>query len=133
MAGSIHPLTVLIVDDHPDTAESLAAVIRKCGHDPHTAYTPTEAVQATDADPPDVILMDIGIPGLDGYTLARKLCNRLTRKPLLVAVTGLPDLEDRSKQEGFDHHFAKPVNPADLVVLLYAYAKRLAGGSTPNP
>ena len=47
MAGSVQPLTVLIVDDYPDTAESLAAVVRKCGHDPHAAYTPTEAVTKT--------------------------------------------------------------------------------------
>jgi DNA-binding response OmpR family regulator len=127
MAGSVQPLTVLIVDDYPDAAESLAAVVRKCGHDPRTAYTPTEAVIATDVDPPDVILMDIGIPGMDGYRLARKLCDRLGRRPLLIAVTGQPGLEERSRDEGFDHHFLKPVEPASLVVLLYAHSKRLAG------
>src|SRR4051812_7689527 len=104
MPASFYPLVVLIVNDHPDTAESLAAVVRKWGHEPHTAYMPTEAVVATDDDPPDVILMDIGLFGMDGYRLARNLCDRLAQRPLLVAVTGHAGLEERSKEEGFDHH-----------------------------
>jgi DNA-binding response OmpR family regulator len=81
-----------------------------------------------DADPPDVVMLDIGIPGLDGYQLARKICNRLTRRPLLAAVTGLPGLEDRSREEGFDRHFLKPADPAEVVTLLYSHVRRLAGG-----
>jgi CheY-like chemotaxis protein len=127
MPGSLYPLTVLIVDDHPDTAESLARVVNLCGYDAHTAYTPTEAVLATDADPPDVLFLDIALPGMDGYRLAKKLCDRLARKPLLVAITGFQNLEDRSKAEGFDHHFLKPADPTRLVAALSAHGKLLAG------
>jgi CheY-like chemotaxis protein len=128
MARQSYVLTVLIVDDNPDAAESLAHLVRRCGHDAHTAYSPREAVLAVDADPPDVVFLDIGIPGLDGYQLAGKVCERLTRRPLLAAVTGIPGLEERSRAEGFDRHFLKPVDPAEVVTLLYAHAKRLAEG-----
>jgi CheY-like chemotaxis protein len=131
MAGSIYPLTVLVVDDNRDAADILAAIVRQCGHVAVTAYTPTEAVMAVAAASPDAIMMDIGIPGMDGYRLARKLCDRLTWNPLLIAVTGHPGLEERSRQEGFDHHFVKPFDTGSLVVLLYAHSRRLAGGQSP--
>lgn len=127
------PLAVLVVDDSRDCAESLADLFRGHGHDVRTAHTPTEAVIVVADFRPDAVLMDIGIPGLDGYRLARRVCDRLGYKPLLVAVTGYPGLEDRSRQEGFDRHFLKPADPAELVRLLGAHARpRPAAGPSPQ-
>jgi DNA-binding response OmpR family regulator len=126
-----YELTVLIVDDDPDTAETLAHLVRRCGHEAHTAYSPEAAVLATDADPPDAVFVDIGLPVMDGYALARKVCDRLARRPLLVAVTGRDGLEARSATEGFDKHLRKPADPGEIVTLLYAHAKRLADPPSP--
>jgi DNA-binding response OmpR family regulator len=123
MRGPTPPVAVLIVDDSRDCAESLAGLFRGHGHDARTAHTPTEAVIAVQDFRPDVVLMDIGIPGLDGYRLARRVCDRLGYKPALVAVTGYPGLEDRSRQEGFDRHFLKPADPAELLGLLETHAR----------
>jgi two-component system CheB/CheR fusion protein len=77
--------------------------------------------------PPDVVLMDIGLPGEDGYAVARRVCAALRRRPVLVAVTGHQDLEGRSRVEGFDHHLLKPVDPEELVYLLMTYTTRPDG------
>jgi DNA-binding response OmpR family regulator len=125
-------LRVLVVDDSRDCADSLADVLRSYGHQARAAYTSTEAVIAAGACPPDAVLMDIGLPGMDGYTLAQRLCGRLVRRPLLVAITGYGNLEGRSRAEGFDHHFLKPADPAELTGVLAAHARRrpgAAGGS----
>jgi len=120
------PLSVLIVEDHPDGAESTAAVLRLCGHSVRVALSPREALRlATDASP-DVILLDIGLPQMDGYELARQLCAVLGERPVLVAVTGYGHLEERSRAEGFDHHFLKPVDPAALERVLAGCTKRPA-------
>jgi DNA-binding response OmpR family regulator len=118
------PLTVLIVDDDRDGAESLATVLQAYGYDARTACTATTAVIEAEAFRPDAVVMDIGIPGTDGYRLAGRLCEMLGRRPLLVAVTGYGDLEDRSRQEGFDHHFLKPADLAELAGVLAAHAGR---------
>jgi two-component system, OmpR family, response regulator len=115
-------LSVLVVDDSRDAADSLADVLRACGHEARTAYTPTEAVIAVGDFAPDAILMDIGIPGMDGYRLARKLCGLLGRRPLLIAVTGCTGLEEWSRTEGFDAHFLKPADPQELLDVLQADA-----------
>jgi DNA-binding response OmpR family regulator len=110
----------MVVDDDRDGAETLADVLRAHGYDARTAGTPTTAVIESESFRPDAVLMDIGIPGMDGYRLAGRLCEVLGRRPLLVAITGYGNLEDRSRQEGFDHHFLKPADPAALVAVLRA-------------
>ncbi len=127
MARQLYVLSVLIVDDDPDLAEAMAHLVRRCGHDVQTAYTPAEAVLAVDADPPDVVILDIGIPGQDGYALAKRICDRLTRRPLLVAMTGQDGLAARSRSEGFDEHLRKPADPARIRSLLRARAEELGG------
>jgi CheY-like chemotaxis protein len=117
-------LSVLVVDDNRDGADSLADVLRAYGYEVRTAYTPTEAVIAVGDFAPDVVLMDIGIPGMDGYRLARRLCERLARRPRLVALTGYAGLEVRSRDEGFDAHFLKPADPADLAEALGFVVRR---------
>lgn len=125
-------LSVLVVDDERDGAETLAILLQQFGHLVRTAHTPAEATTAVGTAPADVVLMDIGLPGMDGYRLARRLCERQGRKPLLVAITGYGNLDGQSRDEGFDYHFLKPVDPDLLVALLAAHAgSRGAGAPTP--
>lgn len=124
-------LAVMIVDDHNDTAESLAFVVRTAGYDTRTAYTPAGAAQVVRSGfQPDVIVMDIGLPDIDGFTVAEELVKVIHPKPLLIAVTGFQNLDERSRQEGFDMHFIKPVDPAILLDVLSSHAesRRRAGG-----
>ena len=130
MREDTRTLSVMIVDDDRDGADSLAEVFRLFGHQVKVAYTPTTAVIEAGSFTPDVVLMDIGIPGLDGYRLARRLCDLFDRRPVLVAVTGYGGLEDRSRREGFDHHVVKPADPSALLALLGAHA---SGGSCVGP
>jgi CheY-like chemotaxis protein len=121
-------LSVLVVDDYPDTALSLALVLRIHGHDVRTATSGAEAVGLLAGWRPDAAVLDLVMPGMDGFTLAERLCE-LPRRPLLVAVSGSvrkTDL-DRLKTTPFDHFFAKPVDPAALADLLREYAVRRGG------
>jgi CheY-like chemotaxis protein len=120
------PIFVLVVDDHYDTAESLAHIIRAAGHETRTAYTPVGAAHVVRTGfRPDAIVMDIGLPDIDGFAVAEELARVLDRRPLLVAVTGFQNLAERARQEGFDLHFIKPVDPATILEVLAAYAERL--------
>jgi CheY-like chemotaxis protein len=90
-------------------------------HEVHTAYGGLEAVEAAQRIQPDVILLDIGLPKLDGYEAARRIREqRGNRRPVLVAVTGWGQEEDRrrSKQAGFDVHLVKPVEPSAVDAIL---------------
>jgi len=121
------PLFVLIVEDHPDTADSLALLVRYYGHEALVAHNGQEAIAALAVATPDAVLMDIGLPGGDGYAVAGRLLAVLDHKPLLVALTGYGHLAARSKEAGFHYHFEKPVDPQQLADLLGAYARKLAG------
>lgn len=119
-------LSVLIVDDHHDTAESLAFVIRTAGHDTRTAYTPSGAAQVVRSGfQPDAIVMDIGLPDIDGFTVAEELVKVIQPKPLLICITGFQNLGERARQEGFDMHFIKPVEPGIILEVLSAHAELL--------
>jgi CheY-like chemotaxis protein len=117
-----------VVDDNRDGADSLAELARLHGHTVRTAYSPAAALVALDSFVPDAVLMDLGMPGMDGYQLAREICGRLARRPLLVAVTGHSELARRSQDEGFDEHFLKPVDPAALMAFLAAHAAKRENG-----
>jgi two-component system CheB/CheR fusion protein len=112
----------LVVDDDPDVRDTLAGLIRLVGHDPRTAGSAAEAVAQALAVPPDIALLDIRMPGGDGYAAARELRRVVGRRPVLVAVTGWAGLEERSAAERFDHHLVKPVEPDLLAALLDRYA-----------
>jgi PAS domain S-box-containing protein len=112
---------ILIVDDNEDVALGLATMLGLMGNDTETAYSGREALDAGEAFRPDVILMDIGMPGLNGYSAAQRV--RETpwgKRARLVAVTGWGQEADRraSVQAGFDQHLVKPVEPRDLESLL---------------
>ena len=115
------PVKVLVVDDNRDGADSLAMMLSALGHAVHVEYDGQRGVEAAIAWQPDVALLDIGLPGLNGYELARRLrLEQATRHTVLVAVTGWGQQEDRrrSAQAGFDHHLVKPVDPLQLRLLL---------------
>ena len=112
-----NPRRILVVDDNRDAAETLVSLLQFSGHETFAAYDGVKAVEAAARIQPDVILMDIGLPGLNGYEAARMIRQRQVEiKPVLVALTGWGQDEDRRRSEeaGFDAHLVKPV---DVVVL----------------
>jgi two-component system, sensor histidine kinase len=112
---------VMVVDDNRDFADSVAAMLRHTGHDVRVAYDGVEAVALADAWQPDVVMLDIGMPRLNGYDAAQQIRSAMgNTKPLLVAITGWGQAEDRkrSRAAGFEHHFVKPVDPAVLLRLI---------------
>jgi two-component system CheB/CheR fusion protein len=112
---------VLVVDDNVDMADSLALLLSLRGYEVDTAYDGQAALKKAASFHPEVVLLDIGLPGLDGYEVATRLRRRRrTAKSLLVALTGYGGEDDqlRARQAGFDHHLTKPVNPAVIYRLL---------------
>ena len=136
-----------MVEDAPDAAETLAELLETWGHDVRIARTGPEALDLAPAFRPDVVLLDIGLPGMDGYEVAERLRQDEgvkpasngasghgraggsrdgsdpvpgTSAPLLVALTGYGRREDRKRaaETGFDLHFTKPVDPNELRMLL---------------
>ena len=114
-------LRVLIVDDNRDAAESLARLLEISGHDVRVASNGAAAVAEATSVRPDVVVLDIGLPGMDGYEVARRLRELPSGAAiLLIAMTGYGSAEDRAKsaESGIDHHLVKPINFADLEQLL---------------
>ena len=114
-------MRVLVVEDHADTTESMAVLLRLHGHEVDVAPDGPTALRIAAQNPPDVALLDIGLPGMDGFEVARRLQEQAADKmPLLVAVTGYGQEEHRrrSKQAGIDLHLLKPVDPEELKKLL---------------
>ena len=137
-----HPdtrLRVLVVDDSADAAESLAAVLRLQRHDVRIARDWETVAAAVPEFGPDVVLLDIGLPEVDGYEIARRLRARPdAREAVLVAVTGYGREEDRAaaREAGFDHHLVKPIEFGALQQLFAAVrggAAERPGGPTPSP
>jgi CheY-like chemotaxis protein/two-component sensor histidine kinase len=112
---------VLVVDDNRDSAESLAILAQLAGHETRIAYDGFTAVEAAATFRPEVILLDIGLPDLNGFDTARRIREQPWGKNIvLLALTGWGQEEDRrkSKDAGFDHHMVKPVDHAALIRLL---------------
>lgn len=113
--------TVLLADDDRDSVDSLAAVLRLEGYTVHTAYGGREAVDTAVVERPDIMIVDIGMPKMSGYDVARHFRTlRKEERPILIALTAWGQESDKllSKQAGFDHHLTKPVEPAHLAKLL---------------
>jgi len=112
---------VLIVDDNQDGAESLAVLLQLGGHETHTAHDGQQAIEDAERLRPDIVLLDIGLPRLNGYEVCRRIREQPWGKELsMVAVTGWGQQEDRrrSQEAGFDTHIVKPVEPEALMDLL---------------
>jgi two-component system, OmpR family, response regulator len=112
---------VLIAEDDPAGAEYLAQVLERSGHQVRVVYDGEAAVAAALIDPPDVMIVDIGLPRLDGWTVARRIREGLNgRRCLMVAVTGAdePGDRERSRRAGIQRHLVKPVAPGTLTALL---------------
>jgi signal transduction histidine kinase len=112
---------VLVVDDEKDVADSLIALLQHLGADAHAAYSGVSALEAIADVKPDLILLDIGMPGMDGYETARRI-RQLPhgRQFTLAAVTGWGQAADRKRalDVGFNHHFVKPIDSTALAQLL---------------
>jgi signal transduction histidine kinase/DNA-binding response OmpR family regulator len=112
---------VLIVDDNTDAAHSLAMLMEIGGHETRLSYDGQSALTEAQKFQPEVVLLDIGLPGLDGLEVARRLrAMNLSPRPMLVALTGYGQNDDvrRSQEAGFDHHLVKPTDPQTLMALL---------------
>ena len=115
------PLRTLIVDDNRDAADSLGMLLRTTGHEIRTAYDGLEALQVASEFRPEVVLLDIGLPKIDGHEVAQRLRREpWGRRMCLIAVTGWSDESDRarSRAAGFDHHLVKPLDTGHLARLL---------------
>jgi PAS domain S-box-containing protein len=112
---------VLIADDNRDAAESLAMLLRMDGHDVTAVHDGRDALSAFDAVQPEIALLDIGMPGLNGYEVAREIRRDARGRAItLIAVTGWGQDKDKARalEAGFNHHFTKPIDPLRLNELL---------------
>lgn len=111
-AGVREVRRVLVIEDNVDAARTLREALEVEGYDVHVAHTGVDGVRCVDAFKPDVVLCDIGLPGLDGYHVARELRkNPVTASAILIALTGYASESDKEQAQaaGFDVHFAKPL------------------------
>ena len=112
---------ILVADDNIDAGETLAMLLRLDGHEVQVATDGPEALAMFASVQPDVVILDIGMPGLSGYEVARRIRGLSTERPVtLIAITGWGQKadKDRAAASGFDHHFTKPVEPDVLSELL---------------
>jgi PAS domain S-box-containing protein len=122
-ASDARRVSIMIVDDNVDAAESLAVLLEAQGHAVSVHAHPTQAIAAAIEDPPQVFILDIGLPEMDGYELARRLrTHPATSGALFLALTGYGQAHDRvlSRSVGFAHHFVKPMDTEKLARILDA-------------
>ncbi|HLQ67179.1 MAG TPA: response regulator [Candidatus Limnocylindrales bacterium] len=119
---------VLVVDDNADAAESLATLLQRAGHQVSVAHDGPTALSIAVQERPRVVLLDIGMPGMDGYEVCREMRRAGLEDALIVALTGFGQEEDRqrSREAGFDGHQVKPGDPVELM-------KLVAGTAKPSP
>jgi two-component system OmpR family response regulator len=115
---------VLIVEDNHDVADTTAGVLEAFGFQVRVAYDGSAGVRSALADPPDAVLCDIRMPGLNGFEVARRIRDGLNPKPLLVALTASLEHEivEPAGRAGFDHYFLKPADPIEIGGLLADHA-----------
>lgn len=116
------PLNVLVVDDNRDTAQAEAMLLKMHGHQVTLAHDGRSALELFETVKPDAVLLDIGLPVINGFDVAAQLRDRGYKDVLLIAVSGYGQAEDRqrSQRAGFDHHLVKPVDVRELLAILHA-------------
>lgn len=119
-------MRVLIADDIPDEIAVLGALLRTDGYEVQTAYDGTQALMAAHEFAPHVALLDIAMPGMDGFAVAREIKESFGDRIVLVAITAHSKADDRTamKAAGFDYQFGKPFSPEELLNLLRTLASR---------
>jgi signal transduction histidine kinase/ActR/RegA family two-component response regulator len=135
-AGAGQPVQVLVVDDNRDAADSLQSLFQLEGYAAQVAYGGAQALAAVDRVWPQLVVMDLGMPDMDGYEAARQIRQRAQgRDVLMIALTGWGQGEARARTEqaGFDHHLTKPVDFDAIAALLRAHLARQEGTATPTP
>jgi two-component system OmpR family response regulator len=111
------PRRILLVDDSVDAAEAMSMLLETLGHEVRTMHDGPSALAMVDDFAPDVVILDIGLPGMNGFELAREMRARPnTKTALMIALTGYGGESDRQKarEAGFDHHLVKPVSFAAI-------------------
>lgn len=132
-ADAHHPLQVLVVDDNRDAADTLQSLFQLEGYAAKVAYGGAQALAAVNMAWPQLVVMDLGMPDMDGYEAARQIRQRAQgREVLLIALTGWGQGEARARTEqaGFDHHLTKPVDFDAIAALLHAHLAQRAGAAT---
>jgi len=112
---------VLVVDDNVDAAQTVAIFLELAGHEVKAVTDGMQALESALEYRPDVIVLDIGLPGIDGFQVAQRLRNtEQTKGALLICVTGYGQDSDRQRavEAGFDHHLVKPADPYELTRLI---------------
>lgn len=121
-------LRILLVDDCPDVCASLAMLLRMWGHEVLTVGDGAACLSAVENYLPHLVLLDVGLPGMDGYEVARRLSDQPpARPPRLITMSGhgLDEDFDRSRRSGCDRHLVKPVDLRDLRRILAHYAEQV--------
>jgi CheY-like chemotaxis protein len=116
-----HPLSILVVEDNRDSARTISFLLQLSGYEVAVAHDGLEALQAAETSLPDVVLLDIGLPKMDGWQVAQALRQRPTPKQsLIIAITGYNDpvARQRSSDAGIDFHLSKPVDFDQLMPLI---------------
>jgi two-component system CheB/CheR fusion protein len=119
-------LDILLIEDHIETADNLARILRLAGHDVRCARDGLTGLAAAKEKAPDVVLLDLGLPDIDGYEVARQLREiPFPRRPSVIAVTGYESEDQRkhSYEVGIDYHFTKPAEPDVLKDVLARYQR----------
>jgi signal transduction histidine kinase/DNA-binding response OmpR family regulator len=130
----LRPRRVLVVDDNRDAAETTATVLSLAGHDVRSAADGTEALGLASIHAPEVVVLDLGLPGIDGFEVAARLRNMpAVRGAMLIALTGYGGERDRERVRaaGFDLHLVKPADPQDIARAIEQYTRAADTAAAP--
>ena len=133
--GQSRPMSVLVVEDHQDGAETLALLLQMSGYRVTVGDSGEDALESAALAPPDVVILDLMLPKLSGWDLARRLRERsVGKRPFLIAVTGCGQEADyrRSSEAGIDLHLLKPVDPPELLAVLDRFSNRSRRSTKPS-